>query len=151
MQTLPSADPFDPNFRRLVYVKYADDWMVGIRGPHADAKNIHVMNLISDFLESKLKLNLNKEKTLITQLQKDKVLFLGNLIGKARMRTLSKISRGQPIRNPLKLRFEAPIDRITKKLTSASFIKNGRSSPKFLWMANSKDQIITLYNSVLRG
>ena len=47
--------------------------MVGIRGPHADAKNIHVMNLISDFLESKLKLNLNKEKTLITQLQKDKV------------------------------------------------------------------------------
>jgi Type II intron maturase len=67
------------------------------------------------------------------------------------MRTLSKISRGQPIRNPLKLRFEAPIDRIIKKLTSASFIKNGRSSPKFLWMANSKDQIITLYNSVLRG
>jgi hypothetical protein len=36
--------------------------MVGIRGPHADAQNIHVMNLILDFLESKLKLNLNKEK-----------------------------------------------------------------------------------------
>jgi group II intron reverse transcriptase/maturase len=149
MQTLPYIDPFDPNFRRLVYVRYADDWMVGIRGPQADAQN--VMNLISNFLETELKLNLNKEKTLITHWQKDKVLFLGTLIGKARTRTFSKISRGQPIRNALKLRFEAPIDRITKKLTSASFIKNGRSSPKFLWMANSKDQIITLYNSVLRG
>jgi len=149
MQTLPYADPFDPKLRRLVYVRYADDWMVGIRGPHVDAQN--VVNLISDFLESKLKLNLNKEKTLITHLQNEKALFLGTLIGKSRTRTFTKISLGQPIRNPLKLRFEAPMERITKKLINASFIKNGRSAPKFLWMANSKDQIITLYNSVLRG
>jgi len=25
MQKLPYADPFDPKFRRLVYVRYADD------------------------------------------------------------------------------------------------------------------------------
>ena len=25
MQTIPYADPFDPEFRRLVYVRYADD------------------------------------------------------------------------------------------------------------------------------
>lgn len=123
--------------------------MVGIRGPHADAQN--VMNLISEFLETKLKLNLNKDKTLITHIQNEKALFLGTLIGKARTITLTKISLGQPVRNPLKLRFEAPMVRITKKLISASFIKNGRPAPRFLWMANSKDQIINLYNSVLRG
>ena len=167
--------------------------MVGIRGPLTDAK--FVMNSISKFLETKLKLNLNKDKTLITHLQKDKALFLGTFIGKARMRTFTKISPfafalpfaslaslafvrlrakvvrlrakvalrqskakgqskakvGQPVRNPLKLRFEAPMERITKKLISASFIKNGRPAPRFLWMAYSKDQIINLYNSVLRG
>jgi Type II intron maturase len=123
--------------------------MVGLKGPLTDAKN--VMNLISEFLETKLKLNLNKDKTLITHLQKDKALFLETLIGKARMRTFTKISIGQPVRNPLKLRFEAPMERITKKLISASFIKNGRPAPRFLWMAYSKDQIIHLYNSVLRG
>lgn len=104
--------------------------MIGLRGPYEDATNI--MNQISGFLEQKLKLDLNKEKTLITHLHKDKALFLGTLIGKARIRTFSKISLGQPIRNALRLRLEAPIDRITKKLTSASFIKNGKPAPRFL-------------------
>jgi Type II intron maturase len=123
--------------------------MVGLRGPLTDAKN--VLNLISEFLETKLKLNLNKDKTLITHLQKDKALFLGTLIGKARMRTFSNISLGVRASQPLKLRFEAPMERITKKLISESFIKNGRPAPRFIWMGHSKDHIINLYNSVLRG
>lgn len=130
MQNIPYADPFDPTFRRLVYVRYADDWMIGVRGPNADAQ--HIMNLISEFLKQNLKLDLNKDKTLITHLQTEKALFLGTLIGKARTRTFTRISKGQPVRNALRLRFEAPIDRITKKLTGASFIKNGKPAPKYL-------------------
>jgi len=104
--------------------------MVGIRGPLDDAK--FIMKNISEFLEKELKLELNKNKTLITHVQKDKALFLGVLIGKARIRTFTKQSLGQPIRNALRLRLEAPLDRITKKLTEASFIKNGKSYPKFI-------------------
>jgi hypothetical protein len=104
--------------------------MIGLRGPHSDAK--YVMSLVSNFLEKELKLNLNKEKTLITHLQTNKALFLGTLIGRARLRTFTRKSIGQAVRNSLRLRFEAPLDRITKKLTEASFIKNGRPAPKFL-------------------
>jgi len=51
----------------------------------------------------------------------------------------------------LKIRFEAPLNRIKNKLSSASFLKNGKSHPKFLWLPLEHKQIIVLYNSVLRG
>ena len=39
-QKLPSYDPQDPNFRRLWYVRYADDFLLGYVGPKADAVKI---------------------------------------------------------------------------------------------------------------
>ncbi|MCY4528933.1 MAG: hypothetical protein OXD46_07925 [Chloroflexi bacterium] len=32
-QRLPSGDPFDPDNRRLRYLRYADDFVLGISGP----------------------------------------------------------------------------------------------------------------------
>jgi hypothetical protein len=32
MMTTPVSDPFDPNFERLFYIRYADDWLCGIIG-----------------------------------------------------------------------------------------------------------------------
>lgn len=43
------------------------------------------------------------------------------------------------------------MDRIRKKLTQASFISEGKSAPKFLWLHLEHDQIILLYNAVMRG
>src|SRR5579859_5940640 len=39
-QQIPSKDTNDPNFRRLHYVRYADDWLLGFTGPIAEAQNI---------------------------------------------------------------------------------------------------------------
>ena len=39
-QKLPSTDPSDPNFRRLYYIRYADDWLIGFAGTHAEATEI---------------------------------------------------------------------------------------------------------------
>lgn len=49
------------------------------------------------------------------------------------------------------MRLTAPIDKITKKLASNGYMKKNKSYPKFLWMKESKDAIILLYNSVYRG
>lgn len=149
MQLLPYGDPMDKNFRRLVFVRYADDWLVGIRGPLTDVKLI--LSQIRWFLAKELKLELSENKTLITHIATQKVLFLGVYIGRARTTRFTKYTLGQPIRNGLRLRFEAPISVITKKLTMANFIEDNRPRPKFLWLSNTKDQIITLYNSVVRG
>jgi hypothetical protein len=65
----------DPNFRRLTFVRYADDWIIGIRGSREETVNI--LNRCFIFLKEQLKLDLSLEKTKITNLGKEKVSFLG--------------------------------------------------------------------------
>lgn len=74
-QTLPSRDPNDPNFRRLRYVRYADDFLLGFVGPKAEAETIKAQ--LAAFLGDELKLELNQEKTLITHARTQKARFLG--------------------------------------------------------------------------
>ncbi len=74
-QCIPSRNPNDPDFRRLWYVRYADDWLLGIKGPKSDA--IIIKQKITLFLTQKLKLELSKEKTLITHAKDQKAFFLG--------------------------------------------------------------------------
>jgi hypothetical protein len=40
MQQLPSLDPTDPGYRRLRYLRYADDWLIGFIGPRNEAEEI---------------------------------------------------------------------------------------------------------------
>jgi group II intron reverse transcriptase/maturase len=74
-QKMPSRDPNDPNFRRLRYVRYADDWLIGFTGTKAEAKDIKQQ--IAIFLQTHLRLELNQEKTLITHAREDVAHFLG--------------------------------------------------------------------------
>ena len=39
---LPSKDPNDPGFRRLRYVRYCDDHLLGFTGPKAEAEEIKI-------------------------------------------------------------------------------------------------------------
>lgn len=58
------TDPLDTNWRRLYYVRYADDFIIGIIGNKEEAENIKAET--STFLKEKLGLELNLEKTKIT-------------------------------------------------------------------------------------
>ena len=40
MQQLPSRDPYDPGYRRLRYVRYADDFVLGFIGPKVEAQQV---------------------------------------------------------------------------------------------------------------
>jgi len=148
MLNTPSKDPFDPSFRKLVYVRYADDWIIGVRGSLSECRAL--LERIRDFLASELKLVLSKEKTLITSVTHGRALFLGVTIYRGSHQTFRKMGN-RVRRNGRELRLEAPLARIRKKLTEAGFIKHEQPSPKTLWLYNPKDEIITLYNSVYRG
>jgi group II intron reverse transcriptase/maturase len=71
----PSQDTHDPNFRRLNYVRYADDFILGFIGPKQEASAIRTA--IGDFLHTQLKLTLSPEKTLITHARTQHARFLG--------------------------------------------------------------------------
>ncbi len=75
MQQLPSRDPHDPDYRRLRYVRYADDFVLGYIGPKAEAQQ--VKESLETFLRDSLKLELSREKTLITHATSQAARFLG--------------------------------------------------------------------------
>jgi len=72
---LPSGDPHDPDFRRLHYVRYADDSLLCFAGPRREAEEIK--DKLKTFLRETLKLELSSEKTLITHATTQSARFLG--------------------------------------------------------------------------
>jgi group II intron reverse transcriptase/maturase len=72
---VPSQDPADPGYRRLRYVRYADDWLLGFAGPRREAEDIK--SKIAAFLHDELRLELSQSKTLITHATSQAARFLG--------------------------------------------------------------------------
>ena len=64
----------DPNFRRLMYIRYADDFVVLVTGTLKEAE--FIKNNLKDYLLSCCGLELNVDKTSITSVTK-KWSFLG--------------------------------------------------------------------------
>jgi group II intron reverse transcriptase/maturase len=75
MQQLPSLLPNDPEFRRLHYLRYADDFLLGFLGPQSEAEEIK--HQLGEFLHNTLKLELSESKTLITHARSEVAHFLG--------------------------------------------------------------------------
>ncbi len=74
-QKLPSQDMNDPDYRRLRYVRYADDFLLGFIGPKSEAEEIKQQ--LKEFLQEELKLELSEAKTLITHARTEAARFLG--------------------------------------------------------------------------
>ncbi|NJO20152.1 MAG: hypothetical protein HC838_08960 [Spirulinaceae cyanobacterium RM2_2_10] len=72
---LPSGDRHDPNYRRLKYCRYADDFILGFIGTRQEAEAIK--EAIGTFLRDKLRLEMSDEKTLITHARSEQAQFLG--------------------------------------------------------------------------
>ena len=65
----------DPGYRRLRYIRYADDHILGFIGPKAEAEQIKAR--LAAFLRETLGLELNQDKTLITHARSQPARFLG--------------------------------------------------------------------------
>jgi hypothetical protein len=72
---LPSSDTHAPDFRRLHYVRYGDNCLLGFAGPRAEAEVIKVQ--LTTCLRDTLKLELSAAKTLITHARMQAAHFLG--------------------------------------------------------------------------
>ena len=70
----PSGDEMDGSYRRLKYIRYADDFILGVIGSKEDA--LRIKEDIKSLLSESLALELSEEKTLITHTGKS-AKFLG--------------------------------------------------------------------------
>jgi len=104
----------DENFKRFNFVRYADDFLVGIIGPKKDADGI--LEGVRYFLQKELKLELSEEKTSVKNARADGTRFLNYNIRKSNNLVVrNRKVRGKIIkaRNPgVSIRLEVPKDRV---------------------------------------
>jgi group II intron reverse transcriptase/maturase len=144
MQQLPSQDPNDPDFRRLKYVRYADDFILGFVGPRSEAEEIK--QKLEAFLRDHLKLELSRTKTLITHARTEKARFLGyevQVLHNDRKQTKGRRSVNAQIG------FQVPKDVIQEKCQD--YTEEGRPIHRPELLKESVFTIISLYQAEYRG
>ena len=140
---------------RIYYVRYADDWIIGVRGPKELAVKIKAE--VEIFLSDKLRLELSKDKTAITHLPTEKAFFLGTIIRRHSQKYLEGLikKRGQRrIRGSnSRIILECPVNKIVMKLVEQGYCHKADGKPKAItkWIYMKPEEIILRYNAVIRG
>lgn len=154
---IPSCDEMDSDYRRLKYVRYADDFLIGVIGSLDDCKQIK--QDISNFLNEKLQLTLSDEKTLITHSEKP-ARFLSFDIT-VRKSNLTKRNVEGKIRRAYhkKVVLKIPPDTIKQKLLDYEVLEIKLHNGKEQWkpkhrkglIFNDDLEILSKYNAELIG
>jgi group II intron reverse transcriptase/maturase len=147
----PARDPLDPNYRRMEYIRYADDFLVAIRGPLEDA--VRIKHELAAFLQARLKLELNLEKTHITHISRG-VGFLGHVISKRQVYTYQRygINKQYKKRRMMILTLDADMKKQKMKLLAQKYINGeGEPLPCFGLLRLPQSEANMRINSVLRG
>jgi len=142
---VPAMAICDPDYRRLKYVRYADDFLLGFIGPENEAKEIRAR--IGEFLRDNLKLTLSAEKTLITHSGDGEARFLGYEIKTVREGSLIA-SDGRRATNG-RIMLMMPLNVVDKY--RARYSRGGRVVSRAELLNESEYTIIQRYQSVLRG
>lgn len=144
-QKLPTVDPNDPNYRRLYYIRYADDTLLGFAGPKEEIEGIK--HLLSEFLRDTLKLELSQEKTLITHARTEAARFLGYEIVTQHNDQKRDRSQHRNLNGHIGLRL--PNDVVEKKL--ALYMRDGKSGSRPELLFNEDYTIMNQYQAEYRG
>ncbi len=135
----PSKDPQDPGYRRLRYCRYADDTLLGFAGPKAEAEEIK--QRLAQFLRDDLKLELNPDKTLITQARTRAASFLGYEITVQHSATRPSVNGSVALRVP----------RQVIKAKCAPYLKHGKPERRTELLNRDDLTIISTYGAEYRG
>lgn len=155
--SVSASDNMDENFRRIQYVRYADDFLIGVIGSKADA--LELKEMLTTFIKNELKLTLSEEKTLITNAHKT-ARFLGYDVKIRKSQDFSKQKNGRRQRQfANKVELRVPIELIKKKLLDYGAMKIVCHNGKEIWISMGRRnlmpqtdlQIIERYNSEIRG
>lgn len=155
---IPHSDPFDECYKRLQYVRYADDFIIGVIGSKEDAQEIKA--LVKAFVFDTLKLELSDEKTLITH-SANKARFLGYDIFVRRTNATKRDKTGRLCRHLSgTVCLEMPQELMRKKLLEYGAMTiektvygkdNWKAKARYYLKDNDDLEILDQYNSEIRG
>lgn len=144
VQQLPSRLLNDPDFRRLKYVRYADDFLLGFVGTRQEAEAIK--HQLMEFLREQLRLELSPDKTLITHARSEKARFLGYEL--CVTQDDRKHTQGRRAVNGV-VSLRVPKDVIRAKCEP--YVKHGQPTHRTELLDHSVFEIVAQYQSVYRG
>lgn len=153
-RSTPSKDGFDPNYRRLLFCRYADDFLIGVIGSKADARDI--MQRVTDFLRDELRLEASAEKSGISKATTG-TLFLGYGVKTATANRLRKTRIGGRVvlmRSPGdRVRLLVPQNRIVRFNREKGYGDLGRlrAVHRAYLIDSSALEIVLAYNAEMRG
>lgn len=144
-RNISSIDTKNADYRRLRYVRYADDFILGFTGSKQEAEEIKVE--IGEWLKTTLKLNLSQEKTLITHASTTFARFLGYDI-KVQMADDCVDKTGRRGANGVIALF-VPSSVIEKKCTE--YMKNGKTIHIGKLLQDDDFSIVQRFGAEYRG
>ena len=157
MLSTPHKDAMDVDFRRMQYVRYADDFLISVIGSKSECETIKAD--ITQFMREQLKLELSDEKTLITHAQ-DKAKFLGYEIFIRKSDAVKRNKDGvlkRDFNGAVVLTLNSAV--IQKKLTEYNALEVRNIDGKDIWWSKPRrymtpmkpEDILAQYNAETRG
>lgn len=150
-------EPMDTEYRRIQYVRYADDFLIGIIGSKTEC--ITIKADIAKFMAVKLRLELSEEKTLITNAH-DKAKFLGYEIFVRDCSFRHKDSKGVIRRfGKGSVMLHVNMDTAKNKLLEYDALRMSQERKKTVWKPKPRafmigekvEDIVAQYNTEIRG
>lgn len=160
LSTVPYSDPMDTEYKRVVYVRYADDFLIGVIGSKEDAKQVKTD--VGEFIKEQLHLEMSPEKTLIIH-GNDFARFLGYLVTVSREQNRTRTKNGFIRRTyPGKVKLYVPKEKWLNRLLSYGALKisyDKAHGNKEMWEPVRRPGLIRLddieilnqYNAEVRG
>lgn len=160
LSIVPYSDPMDTEYKRVVYVRYADDFLIGVIGSKEDAKQVKID--VGEFIKEQLHLEMSPEKTLITH-GNDFARFLGYLVTVSREQNRTRTKNGFTRRTYAgKVKLYVPKEKWLNRLLSYGALKisyDKAHGNKEVWEPVRRPGLIRLddieilnqYNAEVRG
>lgn len=147
----------DSTYKRLKYIRYADDFLIGVIGSKEDCAKMKEDFTL--YMRDKLKLELSEEKTLITNAQ-ESAKFLGYEISIRKSEAMKRNKQGW-LKRPFsgRIMLTLPIATVQKKLLELKAMELRVINGKEIWYAMPRNYltkedpatICTRYTTEIRG
>jgi hypothetical protein len=145
---------------KLDYVRYADNWIIGIWGNREDASQVKELTRV--FLKDQLKLEFSLEKTKLTHVSKEKAYFLGYEFWSPKpkeplmVRKKNDGPRNKQRASNVRIRIEAPYQVLLKRLIEKGFLTRKKDKSWHInaiehWINYTHTEILYRYNWIING
>jgi group II intron reverse transcriptase/maturase len=143
---IPSRIPNEVGYRNCKFVRYADDFVIGILGPRKMA--IEIRDKVKDFLKYELNIELSLEKTKVTHITKG-IEFLGYIFSKRIGFNFRYSGMPRKITFPT---LDVNMKKVIARLSEANFCdRSGNPKPAFRYLRLPQSETNIKVNNILRG